>query len=427
MTGTPSRGDDWPDRVDTPPAPRAAGDWPDWIDARLDAIRAQGRWRSHREFDAWGPRGTLTERGITVVSFAANDYLGLTAHPRVLAAAHAAIDRWGTGSGSARLITGSRPIHTELERELAAWKHTDRAVLFPTGFATNLAVLSTLGSAGARIVSDERNHASIIDGARLARADVTIWRHSDGDRGEDFDELERMVAASDQPVAVVADTVFSMDGDALDVAAVAEICRRHDALLILDEAHSVLGPEPTAAELAGVEVVRVGTLSKTLGSLGGFAACSNRVADLLINAARPGIFTTALSPPDAAAALAALEIVRSDEGAQLRAKLRAHVDRLRPGHPSPIVPVILGDEELALDATERLLAQGILVPAIRPPTVPPGTSRLRVTFSAAHSDGEVTRLLEALRALIGPGVVPAPLRASPPDETPAPLATPTPS
>jgi 8-amino-7-oxononanoate synthase len=338
----------------------------------------------------------------TVVSFASNDYLGLTTHPALVDAAAEALERWGTGSGGARLITGSRPVHHQLEEELADWKGTDRAVLFPTGFATNLGVITALGQAGVRVVSDERNHASIIDGTRLARGDVTIWRHGD------VAELERLVAASTQPVLVVADTVFSMDGDALDVAAVVATCRRHGALLVLDEAHAVLGPEPMAADLAGVEVVRVGTLSKTLGSLGGFAACSHRVADLLVNTARSGIFTTALSPADAAAGLAGLRILRSDEGAELRTTLRHHVDRLRPGHPSPIVPVVLGDEARALAASEWLLTQRLLVPAIRPPTVAPGTSRLRVTFSAVHTDEEVDHLLHCLAALEASPVAMAP-------------------
>ncbi|QXC60464.1 8-amino-7-oxononanoate synthase [Aquihabitans sp. G128] len=384
-----------------PAGDRRAGDWSDWLDRRLAAIRADGRWREPRDFDAWGPRGTLTASGRSVVSFASNDYLGLSIHPDVLAAAHAAIERWGTGSGGARLITGARPIHRDLEGELAEWKRTERAVLFPTGFAANLGVLTALGTAGVRIISDSRNHASIIDGTRLARADVTIWRHGD------LQELEALVAAEAAPTVVVADTVFSMDGDALDVAAVAAICRRHGALLVLDEAHAVLGPDPSPEDLAGVEVVRVGTLSKALGALGGFAACSGRVADLLVNVARSGIFTTALSPADAAAARASLGIVRGPEGTRLRATLRRHVDALRPGHPSPIVAVVLGDEEVALDAAARLLDQGLLVPAIRPPTVAPGTSRLRVTFSAAHSDGEVARLVAAV----------AEVRARPPAES----------
>ncbi|MCU1356929.1 MAG: 7-keto-8-aminopelargonate synthetase-like enzyme [Acidimicrobiales bacterium] len=381
---------------------RQPGDWAAWIDGRLDRVRADGQWRAPREFDAWGPRGALTATGRVVVSFASNDYLGLTTHPAVLAAAADALEHWGSGSGGARLITGTRPVHTALERELADWKGTERAVLFPTGFATNLGVLTTLGDAGVRIVSDERNHASIIDGARLARGDVSIWRHADGDRSDDLAELERLVSGSAQAVLVVADTVFSMDGDALDVAAVAAICRRHGALLVLDEAHAVLGPEPSPADLAGIEVVRVGTLSKTLGSLGGFAACSERVADLLVNKARPGIFTTAPSPADTAAGLAALRVLRSDEGHDLCATLRRHVDRLRPGHPSPIVPIVLGDEQRALAAAEWLLTQGLLVPAIRPPTVAPGTSRLRITFSAAHSDDDVDRLMAALATLESP-------------------------
>ncbi len=375
---------------------RAAGDWSDWLDRRLDAIRDDGRWRAYRDFDAWGPRGTLTATATDVVSFAANDYLGLTTHPDVITAAKAALDRWGAGSGGSRLITGARPVHRELEAELASWRGTERAVLFPTGYAANLGVLTALGAAGTRIVSDARNHASIIDGTRLARADVVRWPHGD------LDGLEQLVAADDRPTLVVADTVFSMDGDVLDVAAVAAVCRRHGAVLVLDEAHAVLGPHPTAADLDGVEVVRVGTLSKALGSLGGFAACSDRVADLLVNVARSSIFTTALSPPDAAAALAALRVVRSPEGAALMATLRGHVDRLRSGHPSPIIPLLLGDEQRALDAAAALLEQGLLVPAIRPPTVAPGTSRLRITLSAAHTEAEVDHLLGALALVTAP-------------------------
>lgn len=380
---------------------RAPGDWDRWIRTRLDVIRAAGRWRRYRSFDACGPAGHLGGVDGPVVSFASNDYLGLTAHPAVVAAAHEALDRWGAGTGGSRLITGARPVHEQLEAELAAWKGTDRAVLFPTGFATNLGVLATLGDRGVRIVSDSLNHASIIDGARLARAEVAIAPHGD------LAAMEALVAEFDGPAVVVADTVFSMDGDVLDVAAVVALCRRHGALLVLDEAHAVLGPDPDPATFAGVEVVRVGTLSKTLGSLGGFAACSDAVADLLVNAARPSIFTTALSPADTAAALAALRVVRSAEGKALRATLRRHVDRLAPGHPSPIVPVVLGDEDRAVEAATTLLHEGLFVPAIRPPTVPVGSSRLRVTFSAAHTDEQVDRLLDALGRLgVAPGFAP---------------------
>ena len=372
-------------------AERGSGDpWGAHIEARLEVIRGAGRWRVARDLDGCGPRGHLVEAGVDVVSFAGNDYLGLSAHPAVRRAAHDAIDRWGTGTGGSRLVTGARPVHRHLEEELAEWKGTDRAVLFPTGFAANLGVLTALGTTGTRIVSDARNHASIIDGARLARAEVAIWAHGD------VAELGRLLHDDDRHTIVVADRVFSMDGDVLDIGAVAEQCRRSGALLVLDEAHAVLDPEPPAGTLDGIEVVRVGTLSKALGSLGGFVACSDRVADLLVNVARSAIFTTALSPADTAAALAALRVLSSAEGDQLLARLRRHVDRLRPGHPSPIIAVVLGDEDRALAAAAELLATGILVPAIRPPTVAPGTSRLRVTLSAAHTDAEVDRLLAGL-------------------------------
>ena len=372
---------------------RSPGDWAAWTADRLDDIRAADRWRAYRDLDSFGPRGTLTAGRRDVVSFASNDYLGLSAHPAVVAAAHGALDRWGAGAGASRLVTGARPVHHDLEAALADWKGTDAAVLFPTGFATNLGVLATLAGPGVRIVSDALNHASIIDGTRLARAETVVVPHGD------IEALEAAVASAPAAVLVVADTVFSMDGDLLDVAATAAVCRRHGALLVLDEAHAVLGPDPTPSDLAGVEVVRVGTLSKTLGALGGFAACSRALADLLINSARSSIFTTALTPADSAAALAALGVLRSDEGAHLRARLRRHIDRLVPGHPSPIVPVVLGSEEAAVRASARLLDAGLLVPAIRPPTVAEGTSRLRVTFSAAHTDEEVDRLLAALESI----------------------------
>jgi 8-amino-7-oxononanoate synthase len=193
----------------------------------------------------------------------------------------------------------------------------------------------------------------------------------------------------------VSETVFSMDGDVAPVDELVEVCHRRGALLVLDEAHAVLGP---SLECNG-DVLRVGTLSKTLGALGGFVAGPARYTDLLVNAARSYVFTTASTPADSAAALAALRIVRSAEGEVLRTKLRAHVERLRPGHPTPILPYICGSEERAVEAADALLDQGLLVTAIRPPTVPPGTSRLRVTLSAAHTAEQIDRLACALDAL----------------------------
>jgi 8-amino-7-oxononanoate synthase len=368
--------------------------WAAWAESEASAIRAAGRWRAPRTFDAKGPDGTLTADGRAVTSFASNDYLGLTAHPAVVAAAHDALDRWGAGAGSARLIVGARPIHAELEHELAEWKSMPRAALFPTGFATNLGVITTFAGAGVLVCSDELNHASIIDGCRLARADVAVYRH------RDLDHLAQLLRdRGGRRALVVTDTVFSMDGDSADLVATAELCAREGALLVVDEAHAVLGPELDVSTDA--EVLRIGTLSKTLGALGGFVTGSARAIELVENLARPYIFTTALTPADTAAARAALRIVRSPEGAGLIARLRTHVDYLRTGHPSPIVPFVCGDEQRALDAAAALLDAGLLVPAIRPPTVPPGTSRLRVTVSAAHSDAQVKRLLRALTTVLG--------------------------
>jgi 8-amino-7-oxononanoate synthase len=368
--------------------------WDAWADSETNAIRTAGRWREPRSLDAKGPTGTLGGSDHEVVSFASNDYLGLTAHPAVIAAAHEALDRWGAGAGSARLIVGSRPVHTELERELAEWKASQRAALFPTGFATNLGVITTFAAAGVLVCSDELNHASIIDGCRLARADVAVYRH------RDLDHLAALLRdRGARRALVVTDTVFSMDGDLTDVDALLDLCAREGALLVVDEAHAVLGPDLDVP--AEVEVLRVGTLSKTLGSLGGFVAGSARSVALVENLSRPYIFTTAPTPADTAAALAALRVLRSREGAGLVRRLRAHVDRLRPGHPSPIVPFVCGEEQRALEAARALLDDGLLVPAIRPPTVPPGTSRLRVTVSAAHTDAQVDQLLRALTAVLG--------------------------
>jgi len=363
--------------------------WRQRIAARLDGIRRADRWRSIRTLD--GPMPAADLDGRPIVSFASNDYLGLAGHPGVAAAAREATARWGTGSGASRLVVGGRPVHDELEAELADWKGTEAALLLPTGFAANLAVLATLADEPeVLVVSDELNHASIIDGARLARGSVAIARHGDPAH------VDELLAVHEGPALVVTDTVFSMDGDEAPVAALAEVCRRHDALLVLDEAHAVLGPSVGDVD---VDLVRVGTLSKTLGALGGFVAADRDVIDLLVNAARPFIFTTAPTPGDTAAALAALRILRSVEGDALVERLRGHVDAVAPGHPSPIVPIVLGDEAAALDASARLLEQGLLVPAIRPPTVAPGTSRLRVALSAAHTDEQVERLVKALADL----------------------------
>ncbi len=352
--------------------------WADWVAEQSRSVRDAGRWRRVVDLDE------------SLVNFASNDYLGLSRHPAVVGAAHAALDRWGAGAGAARLVAGSRPVHSELEEAFGAWKREPAALLFPTGYSANLAVLSTFGHAGARVLSDERNHASIVDGCRLSRAEVCVYRHGD------LDHVDDLLRSAPGPAIVVTDTVFSMDGDVAPVAGLAERCAAHGALLVVDEAHAVLGPDP---DLDDVDHLRVGTLSKHLGSLGGFVAGPKAFVDLLVNRARPFIFTTASSPADAAAGLAAVEVLRSAEGSALVDRLRGNVDLMGPGHHSPIVPVVVGDEEAAMAASVALRERGLLVPAIRPPTVAPGTSRLRISLSAIHTAEQVVALLDGLQAL----------------------------
>jgi len=382
------------------------GAWLQWAAERIDAIHGADQWRAPRNFDAAGPTGVLMASQQEVVSFASNDYLGLSQHPVVRAAAVDAIGRWGAGSGASRLVVGSRPVHHELELALSQWRGTETAVVFPTGFAANLGVLSTFAGSGVQVFSDSLNHASIVDGCRLARsngATIHILGHLDL---EALDAGLCAARASGDRCIVVTDVAFSMDGDVADVPALIELCAVHDALLVLDEAHSVLQEIPVvpidpATGLPVATVVQVGTLSKTLGALGGFVAGPQLFIDLLVNRARSYIFTTAVSPADAAAALAAVGILTSPEGELLRTRLRSLVDKILPGHPTPIIPIILGEERRAVEASRALLDQGLLVPAIRPPSVPAGSSRLRVALSAIHTDAQIADLAQALARLPG--------------------------
>ena len=362
--------------------------WSERARAETLALESAGLRRSVTDLDSSGVRGSLPD-GQKVVSFASNDYLGLSHHPAVIAAAHEALDRWGAGATSARLIVGSRPVHSELEKELAAWKQSHSALLFPTGFATNYGLLTSLGGPDVLICSDERNHASIVDGCRASRARIAVYRHND------VAALSDHLAGAARAI-VVTESVFSMDGDVAPMQDLAILCERHGALLVVDEAHAVLGPDP---DLRNVECLRVGTLSKFLGASGGFVTGPASLIELILNRARSGIFTTAPAPAVVAAALAALRVFLSPEGTTLRSRLRHRVDLLAAGHPAPVVPVILGDERAALGAAATLLEEGLLVPAIRPPSVAPGTSRLRVTLSTDHDMSDVERLSDALARL----------------------------
>jgi 8-amino-7-oxononanoate synthase len=364
-------------------------DWNAWAEGELDALRAIHRFREPVCFDGDGPAGEV--RGRPVISFASNDYLGLAAHPEVRRAAIDAIERFGTGALASRLVVGTRSLHRELESQLAAWKQTESALVFSSGYAANLGVIASLAEQDVTLFSDALNHASVIDGCRLAKARTLVYRH------HDLEHLQTLLRQTPGRKIVVTESVFSMDGDAAPLPALAQLCIEHGALLVLDEAHAALGP--TLTENRDLQVLHVGTLSKTLGSLGGFVAGSRQLIELLVNRARTFIFTTGLSPADTAAALAALRICQSQEGERLRLRLRSLVDMLRPGHPSAIVPYIFGEDAAALSAAARLCEAGIYVPAIRPPTVPKGTSRLRVALSASHTEAMVSTLQAALAKL----------------------------
>jgi 8-amino-7-oxononanoate synthase len=342
----------------------------------------------------------------SLTSFCTNDYLGLSTHPALAAAGAATATRDGYGASASRLVSGDLPAHRNLERALAAFLLRPATLLFPTGYQTNLGVLTSLAAKDDLIVSDALNHASLIDGARLSRAQIAIYAHAD-------------VAAARQALAapgpfrrrfLVTESLFSMDGDVAPLAALAQVADHANAIFVVDEAHAlgVLGPagRGLCAAAGVVPDVLIGTLSKAFGAAGGFAAGDVALRDLLLNRARTFIYTTGLPPPVAAAAGAALALISSDEGHDRRRRLGEHIaevgDRLRfagliPSPPQgPILPVILGTEARALAAASTLRGRGCFVPAIRPPTVPPGSARLRVTLSSAHQSDDLIRLVDAL-------------------------------
>ncbi|HYJ78795.1 MAG TPA: 8-amino-7-oxononanoate synthase [Longimicrobiaceae bacterium] len=357
--------------------------------------------------------------GRPTVDFASNDYLGLAADPRLASAAGAALGRAGTGAAAAPLICGHHPLHQALERELAALKGAAAALLFSSGYAANLGAIPALVGRGDAVYSDALNHASLIDGCRLSRAETRIFPHADPDA---LDALLAGDAGRFRRRLIVVDAVFSMDGDLFPLDALVRVARRHGAWTYVDDAHGtgVLGAGGRgAAERWGVEGeidVVMGTLGKALGAAGAFVAGSAAVRDLLLNRARSFVFSTAPPPALAAAALEALRIVRGEPWR--RERLRANARRLRgglralgrPAGGEPdghIVPVVIGAADATVSAGDALREAGYLVGAVRPPTVPAGTSRLRITLSAAHTDEEVDGLLAALAEVL-PGSLPIP-------------------
>jgi 8-amino-7-oxononanoate synthase len=383
-----------------------------WLDLGISERRRRGLFRVRRRPEsAQGVRLLLD--GQSYVNFSSNDYLNLAADPRLAAAAAAAARRYGTGAGASPLISGLlRPLRA-LEQNLAQWLGTEAALVFSSGFSANIAVLPALAGREDVIFSDALNHASLIDGCRLSRAAVHIYRHADLNH---LDELLRSTGKAARRRWIVTDTVFSMDGDLADMAGLLELAERHDALLIVDEAHAtgVLGPGGRGVvEMLPVgspgysRIVKVGTLSKALGAQGGFVCGGRRLISWLINAARPYVFSTALAPPSAAAARCAVRLVQEEP--QRREQVLALAQRLREGLTRngydvgstmcQIVPVIVGSPQRAVALSRRLQERGYLVPAIRPPSVPEGTARLRISLSAGHSDKDVDGLLEALQKM----------------------------
>ncbi|HET9719949.1 MAG TPA: 8-amino-7-oxononanoate synthase [Solirubrobacteraceae bacterium] len=357
-----------------------------------------------------GGGGRAEIDGREVIVLCSNDYLGLREHPAVRQAAADAAMRWGAGAGSSRLVAGSLELHGTLERELCDFKGSEACVLFGSGYLANTGVIAALSGRGEVVLSDSLNHASIVDGCRLSRAETVVYPHGDMDAlGWN---LERVRG---RPALIVTDSVFSMDGDVAPLAAITDLARRHGARVVVDEAHAtgVLGPggRGLVAELGLEEEVHVviGTLSKALGSYGAFACCRRPVADYLINRARTLIFSTALPPASVAAGLAAVRLVREAPELVARVRQNARVMRgallaqglvVRPGaHPDvPVLPIVVGAPAEAVRQSQAALKAGVFVQAIRPPTVPEGTSRLRVTVSAAHAADDLLRAAAVLAA-----------------------------
>ncbi|MEQ1579117.1 MAG: 8-amino-7-oxononanoate synthase [Steroidobacteraceae bacterium] len=351
--------------------------------------------------------------GRSCVSFCSNDYLGLAAHPAVIAACSEAAHRYGVGSGASHLVTGHGPEHDALEEELARFTGRERALVFSTGYMANLGIASALFSSRDRVLEDRLNHASLLDAGLGSGARVSRYAHADATALE-----RRLARAADKGATgctwVLTDGVFSMDGDVAPLAALARAATQHGAHLVVDDAHGmgVLGRNGRgsvdAAGLDGVSVpILMGTLGKAFGTFGAFVAGSGSLIELLIQKSRTYIYTTALPPPIAAATRASLRISQEEEWR--RERLHRHIARFREhatakGWPllasaTPIQPLILGSEEAALGASAELLEAGVLASAIRPPTVPEGSSRLRITLSAAHEDSDLDCLLAALTRL----------------------------
>jgi len=382
------------------------------LDAELKVIEAEGLTRRRRIVDSPVAPEMVVD-GKPVLAFCSNDYLGLASHPEIAEAMAEGARHWGAGSGASHLVSGHLRPHHQLEEALAAFVMRQRALYFCTGYMANLAVIPALVGRGDAIFADKLNHASLIDAVQLSRADSHRYRHLD------LEHLESLLAASTAPRKLIAtDAIFSMDGDAAPLEALYELAEKYDAWLVIDDAHGfgVVGPQGRGSAAAvklipSPRVVYMGTLGKAAGVSGAFVAGSAKVLEWLLQKSRTYIFTTASSPAVACAMLKSLDLIAAGEAR--RQHLASLIQRLRAGlapicagrgwqlmdSDTPIQPLVIGGNTAALELTRALLAQGIWVPAIRPPTVPKGQARLRITLSAAHSEAQVDALVAALASL----------------------------
>lgn len=365
----------------------------------LRQLASEGLLRRQRPLDS--PSGVRVVRdGRELWNFASNDYLGLARHPRIEAALIEGVARYGAGSAASRLVCGTLPPHRQLEEELAAAKQTEAALTFSSGFATALGVIPAVVGKADFVILDKLCHACLVDASRLSGATIRVFPHND------LAKLERLLATirakhAKSRILVATESVFSMDGDVCPLREIVELATAHDALLLLDEAHGfgVLGENGMGlAERENLQQrvdFQMGTLSKAAGLSGGYLAASRDWIDLFVNRARSFIYSTAPPPALAHAAAVSLDLIRSDEGRILRENLRRNIARLS-SQDTPIIPKVLGGNEVALDAASRLEEAGFLVPAIRFPTVPRGTARLRISVSAAHPDEALDALAREL-------------------------------
>jgi glycine C-acetyltransferase len=374
----------------------------------LESLRKAGLFRSMRLVEGEQSSRVILD-GREVLLLCSNNYLGLADHPLLKKAAVTAVEQFGVGSGAARLVSGNMALHVGLEKRIAAFKGTEAALVFNSGYAANTGIISAIVGRGDLIFSDRLNHASIVDGALLSRAKVIRYPHND------LESLRRLLEANRSGSGrriIITDGVFSMDGDLAKLAGLADLKDEFGALLMVDDAHGtgVLGEHGRgSAELCGVMEridIHMGTLGKALGSFGAYAAASGEIIDFLVNRARSFIFSTSLPPAVLAASIAAFDLVDSPAGADLRKRLAANSCRFKEGlekagfntmgSETQIVPAFVGGAEETMEFSSRLLEEGIFVQGIRPPTVPVGSCRLRCTLMASHSECDVDRAVSTI-------------------------------